>query len=58
MVLLLVADRLVVAIGPSLMIQNCKVRPLRVRGSDLQTWLIEFSPIRPWELDSGFIPQG
>ena len=25
---------------------------------DLQTWLIEFSPIRPWELDSGFIPQG
>jgi cytochrome c biogenesis protein CcdA len=25
---------------------------------DLQTWLIEYSPIRPWELDSGFIPQG
>ncbi len=24
---------------------------------DLQTWLIEFYPIRPWELDSGFIPQ-
>lgn len=23
---------------------------------DLQTWLIEYSPIRPWELDSGFIP--
>ncbi|MBU6147301.1 MAG: hypothetical protein KGP10_03930 [Actinomycetales bacterium] len=25
---------------------------------DLQTWVIENSPIRPWELDSGFIPQG
>jgi len=25
---------------------------------DLQTWLIEYSPIRLWELDSGFIPQG
>lgn len=24
---------------------------------DLQTWVIENSPIRPWELDSGFIPQ-
>jgi cytochrome c-type biogenesis protein len=23
---------------------------------DLQTWVIEKSPIRPWELDSGFIP--
>lgn len=23
---------------------------------DLQTWVIENSPIRPWELDSGFIP--
>jgi cytochrome c biogenesis protein CcdA len=23
----------------------------------LQTWVIENSPIRPWELDSGFIPQ-
>jgi cytochrome c-type biogenesis protein len=23
---------------------------------DLQTWVIEHSPIRPWELDSGFIP--
>jgi len=25
---------------------------------DLQTWVIENSPIRPWELDAGFIPQG
>jgi cytochrome c-type biogenesis protein len=25
---------------------------------DLQTWVIENSPIRPWELDSEFIPQG
>lgn len=25
---------------------------------DLQTWVIENSPIRPWELDSKFIPQG
>lgn len=24
---------------------------------DFQTWVIENSPIRPWELDSGFIPQ-
>jgi cytochrome c-type biogenesis protein len=24
---------------------------------DLQTWVIENSPIRPWELDSEFIPQ-
>jgi cytochrome c biogenesis protein CcdA len=23
---------------------------------DLQTWVIENSPVRPWELDSGFIP--
>ncbi len=23
----------------------------------LQTWLIEYSPIRPWELDGGFIPE-
>jgi cytochrome c biogenesis protein CcdA len=23
---------------------------------ELQTWVIENSPIRPWELDSGFIP--
>jgi cytochrome c biogenesis protein CcdA len=23
---------------------------------DFQTWFIEYSPIRPWELDSGFIP--
>lgn len=23
---------------------------------DLQAWVIEHSPIRPWELDSGFIP--
>ena len=23
---------------------------------DLQAWVIENSPIRPWELDSGFIP--
>lgn len=25
---------------------------------DFQTWVIENSPIRPWELDSEFIPQG
>lgn len=25
---------------------------------DLQTWVIENSPIRPWELDAEFIPQG
>ena len=25
---------------------------------EVQTWLIEYSPIRLWELDSGFIPQG
>ena len=25
---------------------------------DLQTWVIENSPIRPWELDSEFIPRG
>jgi len=24
---------------------------------DLQIWILEYSPIRPWELDSGFIPQ-
>jgi cytochrome c biogenesis protein CcdA len=24
---------------------------------DLQTWVIENSPLRPWELDSGFIPE-
>ena len=24
---------------------------------DLQTWVIENSPVRPWELDSGFIPK-
>jgi len=24
---------------------------------DLQIWILEHSPIRPWELDSGFIPQ-
>jgi cytochrome c biogenesis protein CcdA len=24
----------------------------------LQTWILEHSPITPWELDSGFIPQG
>lgn len=23
---------------------------------ELQTWVIEYSPFRPWELDSGFIP--
>jgi hypothetical protein len=23
---------------------------------DVQAWVIEHSPIRPWELDSGFIP--
>jgi hypothetical protein len=23
---------------------------------EFQTWFIETSPIRPWELDSGFIP--
>jgi len=23
---------------------------------ELQAWIIEYSPIRPWELDSGFIP--
>lgn len=23
---------------------------------ELQTWIIEYSPIRPWELDSNFIP--
>lgn len=23
---------------------------------ELQTWIIEYSPIRPWEWDSGFIP--
>lgn len=25
---------------------------------DVQTWFIEYSPIRLWELDSGFIPNG
>jgi cytochrome c biogenesis protein CcdA len=25
---------------------------------DLQTWVIENSPLKPWELDSGFIPSG
>ena len=24
----------------------------------LQTWILEHSPITPWELDSGFIPEG
>ncbi len=24
---------------------------------DLQTWVIENSPIAPWELDEGFIPE-
>jgi cytochrome c biogenesis protein CcdA len=24
---------------------------------DLQTWILEHSPIRPWELDQGFIPE-
>ncbi len=24
---------------------------------DLQAWLIDHSPVRPWELDSGFIPE-
>jgi len=24
----------------------------------LQTWILEHSPIAPWELDSGFIPEG
>ena len=24
---------------------------------DLQTWVIENSPVRPWELDQGFIPE-
>ena len=24
---------------------------------DLQAWLVEHSPVRPWELDSGFIPE-
>jgi hypothetical protein len=23
---------------------------------DLQTWILENSPIRPWEIDSNFIP--
>jgi len=23
---------------------------------DIQTWILENSPIAPWELDSGFIP--
>lgn len=25
---------------------------------DVQTWILENSPIAPWELDSGFIPEG
>ncbi|MBS45360.1 MAG: cytochrome C biogenesis protein [Nocardioides sp.] len=25
---------------------------------DLQTWLLIHSPVRPWDLDSGFIPEG
>ena len=25
---------------------------------DIQTWILENSPIAPWELDSGFIPEG
>ena len=25
---------------------------------DLQFWFIQYSPIRPWELDEGFIPVG
>ncbi len=24
---------------------------------DLQAWILEHSPIRPWELDQGFIPE-
>lgn len=24
---------------------------------DIQTWIVENSPIRPWQLDSGFIPE-
>jgi cytochrome c-type biogenesis protein len=24
---------------------------------DVQAWVIEHSPIRPWELDRGFIPE-
>ena len=24
---------------------------------DLQAWILEHSPIAPWELDSGFIPE-
>ena len=24
---------------------------------DLQAWILENSPIRPWELDEGFIPE-
>ena len=24
---------------------------------DLQTWVIENSPFRPWELDANFIPK-
>jgi len=25
---------------------------------ELQAWILEYSPIAPWELDSGFIPEG
>jgi cytochrome c-type biogenesis protein len=25
---------------------------------DLQAWILEHSPLRPWELDRGFIPEG
>jgi len=24
---------------------------------DLQAWILDYSPVRPWELDSGFIPR-
>jgi hypothetical protein len=24
---------------------------------DIETWLISNSPIRPWDLDQGFIPE-
>jgi cytochrome c-type biogenesis protein len=24
---------------------------------DLQAWILQNSPIRPWELDQGFIPE-
>jgi hypothetical protein len=33
---------------------------LVLTGADkeLQAWLLEHSPWRPWELDAGFVPQG